>query len=218
VTGAPRGEQLAPGPLARPSSTPEDPGSLADYRQRRWNGYGLTAIPVAIFLAIFFIWPLVDFFVRGADAAGGPFEHVADLFTNRFERGVLLETFKLATATTIVCLLLGYPVALLIASVSKRWRAPLLLLIFIPFWTSVLVRTFSWRVILGGEGPINNALEALGIIDTPLPLVYNFTGVVIGMVQVLLPYMVLPILAVMLRLDRRLLRAAESMGASPLQV
>jgi ABC-type spermidine/putrescine transport system permease subunit I len=101
--------------------------------------------------------------------------------------------------------------------VSKRTRAILIVLVLVPFWTSVLVRTFAWMVILGRRGLINQILIGWGVTDRPLALIYNMVGVLIGMVHVLLPFMVLPLLSVMSRIDGSLVTAARSLGASPRQ-
>ena len=117
----------------------------------------------------------------------------------------------------MLSLVLGYPLAYLMTVVSGRVRTLLIVLVLVPFWTSVLVRTFAWMVILGKRGIINQLLIGWGIVDKPVALIYNMLGVQIGMVHVLLPFMVFPLLNVMTRIDASLVTAARSLGASPRQ-
>jgi putative spermidine/putrescine transport system permease protein len=120
-------------------------------------------------------------------------------------------------SVTLIAAVLGYPLAYLMATVSGRARALLVVLVLVPFWTSVLVRTFAWMVILGKQGLINQLLLGWGVIDRPLTLIYNMLGVQVGMVHVLLPFMVFPLYSVMARIDLALVTAARSLGASPRQ-
>ncbi|MEU7838354.1 ABC transporter permease [Nonomuraea sp. NPDC049129] len=128
---------------------------------------------------------------------------------------VLFTTFKVAVLITGFCLLIAYPYAYLLCRCGKAARGVLLVAVLLPFWTSVLVRSFAWEMLLQDTGLINEALWAAGVIDDPIPLVRNLTGVVIGMTHVLLPFMVLPIYAAMKRIDPGLVRAAETLGARP---
>jgi ABC-type spermidine/putrescine transport system permease subunit I len=130
---------------------------------------------------------------------------------------VLQRTLIMGAATAFLCLLLGYPLAYRIATTSGRVRAALIAGILVPFWTSLLVRTYGWMVMLNPQGILNKALIATGVLDSPLILINNTTGVLIGMTQIMLPYMVLPIVAVMVRLDPALMRAARILGAGPVR-
>lgn len=116
---------------------------------------------------------------------------------------------------TACCALIGYPVAYTIANSRPRLRRLLIFVVLIPFWSSILVRSFAWIVILQRTGIVNRALMGIGLIEQPLRLVYDRTGVLIGMTQVLLPFMIFPLLSVMLRIDRRLTSAAATLGAAP---
>jgi spermidine/putrescine transport system permease protein len=123
----------------------------------------------------------------------------------------------MALLTTALCVLLGYPVAYLIARrVSRRWKSALLLLVVIPFWTSFLVRTYAWMVILRTEGVVNNLLLALHLTHEPLRLLYTPLAVFIGLVYGELPFMILPLYAVLEKMDPSLLEAAQDLGASRL--
>lgn len=139
----------------------------------------------------------------------------------RNEDGVFLtilgRSLTISVVVTAICLLIGFPVAHMIASASGRWKSTLLLLVLVPFWTSLLVRTSAWIVLLQTNGVINDALVALGLFTAPMELIYNRTGVYVAMVHILLPFMILPIYSVMLSIPRDYFRAALSLGAHPLR-
>jgi putative spermidine/putrescine transport system permease protein len=130
--------------------------------------------------------------------------------------GVFARTFWMAAVVTGWCLLLGYPVAFLLAGQPPRTRNLLMILVLLPFWTSLLVRTAAWVVLLQKEGPVNSLLLWLGLVDQPVQLVFNRFGVYVAMVHILLPYMVLPVYSVMSGISPTHLRAAASLGANPL--
>jgi ABC-type spermidine/putrescine transport system permease subunit I len=147
-------------------------------------------------------------------------EHYERLLTVSSYSKILLRTFRTAFSVTVFCIILGYPVSYLMADLAKTKRRAASFMLFpvvLPFFTSFLVRTFSWRVLLGRQGLINNTLMWLGIINEPLKLLYNSLGVHVGMVHVMLPFMILPIYSVMVGIDRNLILAARSLGASSLQ-
>ena len=129
---------------------------------------------------------------------------------------LLLRTLGVSLAITVICLILGYPVAYLIANASPARSNLLLLLVLVPFWTSLLVRTTSWIVLLQNQGVVNDLLVAAGVIgeDGRLALVYNMVGTLVAMTQVLLPFMILPLFAVMRSISPTYLRAASSLGAT----
>ena len=122
--------------------------------------------------------------------------------------------FRLAFLTTMFCLLLGYPVAYLIARSSEKWKNILLILVIIPFWTNFIIRIFSWRIFLSTNGVMNEALMALNLIKSPLEIIRTDLAVIIVMVYVYLPYMILPLYSVIEKLDFTLLDAAMDLGAS----
>ncbi|MDR3096633.1 MAG: ABC transporter permease [Paraburkholderia sp.] len=139
------------------------------------------------------------------------------VFTGAYLDTFLL-TFKLSFIVTAVTLLLGYPVAYFAASIPPRWSALVLGMVILPFWTSVLVRTYAWLVLLQRTGLINKALLGMGLIDRPLQLSYNQFGTVIAMVHILLPFMVLPLYSAMQKIPANLSQAGASLGGSPLHV
>ncbi|MGH7156045.1 MAG: ABC transporter permease, partial [Acetobacteraceae bacterium] len=172
-------------------------------------------LPALLFYIAIYIYPLSRI------GAWSFFEHGLTL---KFYRALLAQpayfralanTLDISVLSTVLCLLFGYPIAYLMATTSARARRVLMILILIPFWTSILVRTFAWIVILGTHGLVNRALMALGLISSPLKLLFNMTGVQIGMVHVLLPFMVFPLFASMMRIDPNILRVARSLGAAP---
>ena len=146
-------------------------------------------------------------------------------FTLAHYRRVLMEpaywhsfglTFRMAAIVTLATLLLGYPVAFAAAKSGPPWNTLILALVVLPFWTSVLVRTYAWLVLLQRTGVVNQALTSLGLIDEPLALVHNELGATIATIHILLPFMVLPIYANILKIPQDIMHAAASLGASPL--
>jgi spermidine/putrescine transport system permease protein len=129
---------------------------------------------------------------------------------------VLLGSTVLALSATVICLLVSYPFAFWLTRVPARRRALPLALVIIPFWTNSLVRTYAIRTLVATQGPLNKLLIAASVIDAPLPLLYTGGAVVFGLVYVLLPFMILPLYAVMEKLDWRLVEAARDLGAGPL--
>ncbi|QND57851.1 ABC transporter permease [Mesorhizobium huakuii] len=126
-----------------------------------------------------------------------------------------ITTFKVAFIVTGACVLLGYPLAYMLSQLPRRAASICLILVILPFWTSVLVRTYAWLVILQRKGLINSWLIDLGVISQPLSLANNLSGVVIGMTHILLPFLVLPLYASMKTIDTDCLRAGMSLGAGP---
>ncbi len=136
----------------------------------------------------------------------------------RIFRAVILRTLSIAGMATVLCLALGYPLAWLIATAPPRAVPWLLGAVLLPFWTSLIVRTAAWMVLLQREGVVNAALLRLGVLEAPLPLLFNRFAVLVAMVHILLPFMVLPILASLREIDPHLARAAASLGAGPARV
>lgn len=130
-------------------------------------------------------------------------------------RTLFLRTLGVSVIVTAACLLLGWPVAAAIASLRPPWSSAALLMVLVPFWSSVLVRSTAWFAILQREGPVNQALVALGLVDAPVQLIGTRTAVLLATIHVLLPVAILPMVGVMTRLDRRHIQAAASLGAGP---
>ncbi|WP_407649443.1 ABC transporter permease [Brevibacillus composti] len=180
--------------------------------------------PILIWMTALFLLPLilifgVSFFTRssfGGIEAPLTLENYVRFFDPLYLK-ILWVSCVLAFFTTAICLVLGYPFAYIIARSPASWRNILMLLIIVPFWTNSLIRTYAWIVLLRTEGVINTFLLQLGIISQPLPLLYNETAVLIGLVYTMLPFMVLPLYASIEKLDRSLLEASADLGARPLQ-
>ncbi|KXF91632.1 ABC transporter permease [Phaeobacter inhibens] len=128
---------------------------------------------------------------------------------------VFLRTLLISLGVTLICCVLGYPLAWSLVQASPKWRNLMLLGVLFPFWTSLLVRTAAWVIVLQKEGPINSALQGIGLIDAPLTLVFNRFGVLIALTHILLPFLVLPLYSVMKAIPRDYMRAAKSLGARP---
>jgi putrescine transport system permease protein len=145
----------------------------------------------------------------------GQLDNYALLFSDPLYVAAILSSIRIAASAALITLLLAYPMAYVIARTGPRWRTPLLMLVILPFWTSFLIRVYAWTGILNSNGLINNALMHLGLIAEPLPLLHNEFAVYLGIVYSYLPFMVLPIYAVLERLDWKLLEAAADLGAPP---
>jgi putative spermidine/putrescine transport system permease protein len=191
-------------------SSPADPSMLYQRREDRTMLLLMTPALLVIVLLAWLSWQSIW-------NHGFTFENYRRIFTGVYLDTFLL-TFKLSVIVTIVTLLLGYPVAYFAASVSPRFSALILGMVILPFWTSVLVRTYAWLVLLQRTGVINKALMATGLIDHPLQLAYNQLGTVIAMVHILLPFMVLPLYSAMQKIPQNLSQAGASLGGSPLHV
>jgi len=185
---------------------------------RRWM-----LAPAAVWMAVFVAAPLgvvaaYSFLTRGP--YGGlsepwTLENYVRLADPLYLR-IVARSFRIAAVTTALCLLLGFPLALFLARSGGR-KHLLLALVILPFWTSYLVRTYAWMFLLRDTGLVNTLLVEAGLLEQPLPLLYNEGAVILGLVYGHLPFMVLPIFAVLERLDRSLVEAAADLGARPLE-
>jgi putrescine transport system permease protein len=161
---------------------------------------------------------LLDWSASGLDKIQITFDNYIFLFEDNFYGIIYLSSIKIAAVATVLCLLLGYPMAYFIARQRPALRNLLLLAVILPFWISFLLRVYAWMGLLNNHGVINNALMALGIIDQPLPLIYNDFAVYVGLVYSYLPFMILPLYANLERLDLALHDAAADLGARRWQV
>ena len=130
---------------------------------------------------------------------------------------VFKTTFNVSFLTTFLCILIGYPLAYFLSQMPRKYVGLFMLTVLLPFWTSLLVRTYAWLVMLQRNGLINNFAIDLGIWDTPVKLAHNLNGTLIGMAHIMLPFLVLPLYAAMQRIDRNTLQAAANLGATPVQ-
>ncbi len=175
----------------------------------------LLIYPVVLFLGVFFILPITWFFVKSAlDFDGGFPGMLLETFRSPLFIAVAWKTVWISLVVTVLALFLAYPVAYTLARSSSFRFTLIIICVVLPYFTSIIVRTYSWMIILGTRGVINSFLLWAGVIDTPIALIYNMTGVVIGMTYVLLPYFVLTLYSNMKGIDLWLVQAARSMGAS----
>jgi putative spermidine/putrescine transport system permease protein len=174
----------------------------------------LLAPALALLVAVL-VWPVVDLMSRSFLDPRGPMAFYSRLVEVSSYVQILLRTLMFSAATAVICLVAGYPVAYRLTTASPLGKAAILICVLLPFWTNLLVRSYGWILILNPKGIVNTALIETGVITNPLELVYNATGVLIGMSQIMLPYMILPVYAVMTRLDPRVIHASRSLGAGP---
>jgi ABC-type spermidine/putrescine transport system permease subunit I len=184
-------------------------------------GAFLLLAPSLMLMVLVFLVP-IGWFLTASLGELGSFADIREeaeaVLGSRAVLGAILNTNGIALQVTVLVLLIGYPVAYALTRAKGLAFTLILVCIVLPYFTSVIVRTYAWMVLLGRNGLINQALLGIGLIDAPLELMYNRTGVVIGMTYVLLPYMVLTLYSAMKAVDPRLLQAAEGMGASPARV
>jgi ABC-type spermidine/putrescine transport system permease subunit I len=173
--------------------------------------------PIMLVLAVFLVGPIwVNLLESLKGPAGTGLHQYGRIFGDGYYLTVIAQTLAFGLAVTAICTLLGYPLAYAVARSEGAWKAALILLVVTPLMVNVVVRSFGWMVILGGSGAVNAGLQALGL--PKAELMYNWTGVTIAMVHVLLPFMVLSIASTLETLDRRLEEAAAVLGATPARI
>jgi putative spermidine/putrescine transport system permease protein len=177
-------------------------------------------IPVLLFLGFFFVIPLGANILRslqsGQAATNGPLFYYIKLLTDAYYGGVIVETLKVAAISTVLCLIVGYPVAYFMVRFAGRWNAIIVFLLIAPLLTSIIMRTFGWRVLLARRGLLTTLLFDWGVIPRPLNLADEPFAVYLGLVHVLAPFMILSITAVLQKVDVRLEESARVLGASAL--
>ena len=185
-------------------------------RSVRFEGAGYVA-PLLAVMVVAFNAPIAYMLGLGFWNKSGSFtlEHYAGLLEAPVYLKVLGNTMRIALIATLANVAIGYPLALWMRGLGHRARMIALALVVLPFWVSILVRTYAWIVVLGNGGLVNRGLQWSGLTDAPVSFLYNELGVTIGMANVLLPFLVLPLFAAMIRIDDRLLQAAASLGAPP---
>ena len=173
-------------------------------------------MPGALFVALF-VLPLLIMVLQSFADPKGPSGTYGAIVTNPALYGPLLYTFEVAATVTVATLVLAYPVAVLVSTLQGRWLTLALALVVIPFWTSTVIRTYAWIVLVQRRGILNEAMLALGLIDRPLRLIGSDAVVQIAMVHLMLPFMILPLLNALRSIDRVYLQAASVLGANPFQ-
>jgi putative spermidine/putrescine transport system permease protein len=193
--------------------------------------YLLLVAPGVLFLFVFYGYPVAAMLMRAFNDPVWGFANFDKLTVIRSHEDwylfsmpmnayirVFTITLRIALVVTVITLLLAYPVAYVLSSISAAKANLLMILVLVPFWTSILVRSYAWMVLLGREGTINRILIRTGIRDEPMQLLNTRFAVYVGMVHILLPFMILPLYSVMRGIDRNYLRAAENLGGRPSQV
>lgn len=166
------------------------------------------------FLLVFMILPILDMFTKSVvDDNGFTWSYFKEFFSKSLYAKILLNTIRLSLIIGLVTIVLGYPVAYLMNRVGPVLRCIIMGCVQIPFWTSLLVRTYSWIAILQNQGVVNVVLQKLGIIKQPIQLLYNDAGVIIVMIYIMLPYMIFSISSVMGQIDKNVIIASRSLGA-----
>lgn len=177
----------------------------------------LLLLPV-LFLVVFFLWPLLYIVSYSLISGDKPLVSVWASIFDTVQLTVLWNTFRIAALVTLASLALGYPLAMFITNSNGLARNVAMAIVIIPFCTSVVVRAYAWIALFQRFGVVNKVLMWLGITHQPLKFLYTELGVIIGMTHALLPFMVFALVASLDRIDRTLVRAAETLGAGPLQV
>jgi putative spermidine/putrescine transport system permease protein len=208
--------------LAHQSDSPErqppqtSAAALAREERKEDTTMLLLLLPALIMVGLLLILPMCWLAVQSVQTEDG--FSLAN-YIRIFQEGIYWETFaltfKISFLVTVLSILLGFPIAYAASRVQGFWANLILVCVIIPFWTSVLVRSYAWLVLLQRKGLVNQTLMDLGIIDQPLNLMHNTTGTVIGTLHVMLPFMVLPLYSVMKKIPQDLLQASESLGAKP---
>ncbi len=182
------------------------------FRQSAWP----LLTPIALLYGFVLIYPLLWLFYRSfIGDNGATIDNYVEIFATSVFFSVLWHSFVVGIIVTISCIVLGYPLAYLITFVKPRTRLILIGALLTPLLVGALIRSFAWLAILAKQGVVNETLLRLGLINSPLQLVYNSAGLYIGMINVMLPFCVLPMVSVMRSIDARLINAAQSLGARP---
>ena len=182
--------------------------------------FPLAAAPFILWTAVFVAVPLIYIlcmsFMRRADTWGVEAAFTLESYQKLLDPNYLSvfgRSLWLAVLTTLLTLLIGYPFAYFTAGLPPNKRSLALMLVIVPFWTNSLVRIYGWMILLRGQGVVNSLLAALGLIDAPLKLLYNFGAVLVGMVYALIPFMILSVYNAVAKLDPALIEAARDLGA-----
>jgi ABC-type spermidine/putrescine transport system permease subunit I len=199
-------------PVAMP---PAYPPPAAEARRQGIQNSRWLLVPGLLFIAVLFMLPLGRMLELSIFDPGFTLAHYAEFFETPVYVRVMLNTVLLAVNVSLICLVLGYPVAYAINSTSPRVRRLFLVPVMLPYLTSLMVRTYAWMALLGTTGVVNQFLSLFAV--GPFKLMNNSVGVYVGMVHVLLPLMILPVSNTMQNIDMRLVHAAEGLGATPFQ-
>ncbi|NBT31293.1 MAG: ABC transporter permease [Rhodobacteraceae bacterium] len=191
-------------------------GLRRDEWLERLKLFGLGS-PAILLILVILVIPVGWLFYVSFIGADGTFslENYERMLNRKSYLRIFQTTFEISFLTTGLCILIGYPLAYFIAGLPNRMANLCLITVLLPFWTSLLVRTYSWLVLLQKRGLVNEWAISLGLWDEPIKMVHNMTGTLIGMVHIMLPFLILPVYGAMKAIDRDLMKAASNLGASP---
>jgi putative spermidine/putrescine transport system permease protein len=195
--------------------------TTATTARRRFSGgrggsFGYV-LPALVLIALFFILPVLMLLLRSVLEPEPGLQNYQALLGSTTYLRIFLNTFLVAGVVTLISVVIGYPVAWLLAIMPEKWSRLVLAIIILSMWTNLLARTYAWMVLLQRTGVINKVLKAIGLIDQPLALVNNLVGVTIGMTYIMLPFVILPLIGVIRAIDPAILRAAALCGATKAQ-
>ncbi len=210
--------------MTRTVSTPGQAQALNEValsgqeRREQWTLLGLST-PAILVIAIVVLVPVGWLFYLSFVGSDGQFslEHYKKMIEYKSYARVFITTFQVSLLTTLICILLGYPLAYFLAHLPGRWTGLFMLAVLLPFWTSLLVRTYAWLVLLQRKGLLNDLAMQIGLWDSPIKLVHNMTGTLIGMAHIMLPFLVLPLYGAMKKIEPDMMQAASNLGASPIR-
>ena len=187
-------------------------------RREQWTLLGLST-PAILVIAIVVLVPVGWLFYLSFVGSDGEFslEHYKKMIEYKSYARVFMTTFQVSLLTTLICIFLGYPLAYFLAHLPSRWTGLFMLAVLLPFWTSLLVRTYAWLVLLQRKGLLNDLAMQIGLWDSPIKLVHNMTGTLIGMAHIMLPFLVLPLYGAMKKIEPDMMHAASNLGASPIR-
>ncbi len=191
-------------------------GLRRDERAERWRLFGLSS-PALLLVLVILVIPVGWLFYVSFIGADGNFslENYERMITRKSYVRIFITTFQISVFTTGLCILIGYPLAYFMSQLPTRWANVCLITVLLPFWTSLLVRTYAWLVLLQKQGLVNQWAINIGLWDEPLKFVHNMTGTLIGMVHIMLPFLILPVYGAMKAIDADYIKAASNLGASP---
>ena len=185
-------------------------------RNERFKLFGLT-LPYMGLVSCLILLPVGWLFYLSFVGRDGSFsfENYTRMLDSKAYIRIFITTFKISFLTTLICAIIGYPLAYFMSQLPKKWAGICMIGVLIPFWTSLLVRTYAWLVLLQKKGLLNNILIDLEIITEPIKFVHNTSGTLIGMAHIMLPFLILPLYANMRSIDKDCVRAAANLGATP---
>jgi len=191
-------------------------GLRRDERMERWRLFGLGS-PALLLVLVILVIPVGWLFYVSFIGADGNFslENYERMIARKSYSRIFITTFQVSLLTTALCIVIGYPLAYFMSQLPTKWANLCLITVLLPFWTSLLVRTYAWLVLLQKQGLVNQWAISIGLWDEPLKFVHNMTGTLIGMVHIMLPFLILPVYGAMRSIDRDYMKAASNLGASP---